>query len=784
MPRGEDRAQEPRRVTEKDALRAQAAKESVNAFDDLCGRLAHIYEQGCFARRRQTTVVLVLGAAASGAVQMPTWDERLKRALLKEILKLIDESLFFEHAHEVLGPYMTLWDDEDDAETRRRILIEKATIEQICGVATRFGAADRRIREVFTTWFTRQGAWTSSQGPGAPPLAVYELIAHLVKHGVVHHIVTFNFDELLDAALDNELGSEGYRRIYSGFEALEIHDPPKPTLVKIHGTVSAPETMRFSYRDVWLLGREMRAHLELVLGLGQDTPGDLAHPQAAPPRRHLCLLSLGYAWRDRNIANWLRGKRRYVQRLTVVRRQSAFDEEKQERRMLLPELLRDWGEGAPVLEAISTADLAANTELHSPPPVELDHFCWALTRQVFERVKPGTPVQPIARHLLLSSLLRADLVAEDERTSAAEVEAKREEELQRRARTEIILHLAKAKGFIHTASTPTSPRVRGLIVRRRKRTKLGHYLTAQDFIDWLGLRQLMHRSAQPEAWDTYFAFAKTRNQFLDALTAALLVTPDAEQEIEEPDYQKSVGIMVRKVSRADFVRRSLAEILESPDIEVLSQPNPELDWSFVRPVRLSSFGHFSQHVASIVQKDWTHLIAVTESLRWLDYPWIAQALEQNGTKRTILALLPSVAGLEEWRLRDEYLETKPKLRSGTVIHVARIPWWHHNRHVILGVRLHPKPCEMLGGVFYSRPFRSTGIAPIALDEPRDQAKLLGVLLRYCQSQRMQKAEEAGPEFRRQLRAVVGALIARGGPLDEEMKRFLKTLHSKVAWART
>ena len=38
------------------------------------------------------------------------------------------------------------------------------------------------------------------------PGLAYEILAHLMKHGFIDAIINFNFDEVLDQAIEDELG--------------------------------------------------------------------------------------------------------------------------------------------------------------------------------------------------------------------------------------------------------------------------------------------------------------------------------------------------------------------------------------------------------------------------------------------------------------------------------------------------------------------------------------------------------------------------------------------------
>ena len=96
----------------------------------------------------------------------------------------------------------------------------------------------------------------------------YELLAHLFKHRFIDCIINFNFDELLDQAIDDEVSRENYWRIVSDgdipddivqMQDIQGHGRFRaPLYVKPHGTASHKSSMRFTRGDYFLLPENMR----------------------------------------------------------------------------------------------------------------------------------------------------------------------------------------------------------------------------------------------------------------------------------------------------------------------------------------------------------------------------------------------------------------------------------------------------------------------------------------------------------------------------------------------
>ncbi|MGH9276860.1 MAG: GNAT family N-acetyltransferase, partial [Acidimicrobiales bacterium] len=83
-----------------------------------------------------------------------------------------------------------------------------------------------------------------------PPVLQYELLAHLVRQGFIDHVISFNFDELFDEAFINELGGASSRVVTERDLLFHKSATGTPFLIKPHGTISSPLSLRFTRGDV------------------------------------------------------------------------------------------------------------------------------------------------------------------------------------------------------------------------------------------------------------------------------------------------------------------------------------------------------------------------------------------------------------------------------------------------------------------------------------------------------------------------------------------------------
>nr|WP_321237179.1 SIR2 family protein [uncultured Psychroserpens sp.] len=115
------------------------------------------------------------------------------------------------------------------------------------------------------------------------PILSYEIIAHLFKNGFIDVIVNFNFDELLDQAIDDEMHRDGYDLILSdgdckSFSELAFNGRLRqPLYIKPHGTASHKSSMRFTKNQYYELPLDMRILLEEMMSgkIIKDHPAEV-----------------------------------------------------------------------------------------------------------------------------------------------------------------------------------------------------------------------------------------------------------------------------------------------------------------------------------------------------------------------------------------------------------------------------------------------------------------------------------------------------------------------------
>jgi hypothetical protein len=132
----------------------------------------------------------------------------------------------------------------DEAELDRLQLVnnlKRKAFETRLIALSRTPAAARQVRDTISESYHIQH----------PTLLGYELLAHLLKHRYLDAIISLNFDELLDQSLDDELDEREYRQVVFERDCRGLQTDPSasdyiPLYVKLHGTASEPDSLRFT----------------------------------------------------------------------------------------------------------------------------------------------------------------------------------------------------------------------------------------------------------------------------------------------------------------------------------------------------------------------------------------------------------------------------------------------------------------------------------------------------------------------------------------------------------
>jgi hypothetical protein len=130
----------------------------------------------------------------------------------------------------------------------------------------------------------------------------YEIIAHLFKHRYIDVIINLNFDEMLDNAIEDEMGNSTYHRIIDDTDCWPLDDILDekrlriPIYVKPHGSFRSLSSMKFMKQHYIVLPTDIRDLLKNIFSGKIDN-------QTNNNIRRFNIIMLGYGLNDLDVQN-------------------------------------------------------------------------------------------------------------------------------------------------------------------------------------------------------------------------------------------------------------------------------------------------------------------------------------------------------------------------------------------------------------------------------------------------------------------------------------------------
>jgi len=506
----------------------------------------------------------------------------------------------------------------------------------------------------------------------------YEILAHLFKHRFVDAIINFNFDELLDQAIEDEVGRQNCWMIASdGDLPLGMWDRHQrlrlPLYVKPHGTSSHRSSMRFT-REAYFLLPEAIGNLLLACLTGTD---------------HVTILTLGFGMRSVEFADIVRRAAK-----TTAIEVMALDTDENV-------LARFPSEIAPERKSL----------LHPMNSGGIGSLLDALWQTVETTVKDSSLLRGIERHQLLSTLFT-------DRPNLDTLERDRGSDLinylSDRVVVELALVAAKAKGFVTI----------GQLEGSRVWQYLRHYLETTGagresiyaFGARLGLRQTGYsRDAMrlevpgsdlqqptgliiaPHDWPA------AREALCERVVEAL--SPRRKEIAQTPNGMHELDATIQRM-------------YSGKEVEVYSPRDSRYEMMFTAPQEFRSLMGVQVYTNRLLAGNWERLFCVAESGEWLLDESVRAVFRKKPGRR--IAIIVAFEAYKK-ELISRYGEDNVR------VCVFELPWWLHNQHMTIAVRGRV-PVQ---AVYFERRQRSLSINPVGLDEYQHRSDLEALLDSYC-----------------------------------------------------
>lgn len=668
-----------------------------------------------YLKKEPGKVVLILGAGASYWSRLKSWSAMKKAILETACAAFAEKDFFIKEAWKQLSPKIGLRDRHLSGDKLWKAFWEifrrpnsPITIEDICSIAGKFHVLEKSIQSLLQKEY---GQPNDEHSIGYVPQLASELIAHLLMHRFVDHIITHNFDESLDTSLINELEEEHFVRIISDKQIVSEDVESKPCVFKLHGSVSASDSMRFTDEDTSIMSDEMINHLDNVIFEGAIETG---------PDQPIHLISFGYSFSDTDFVNWIDSRSKFISSLTVFKRSKST--------MASLEKIKQQNID---IRYIATKELSPNY------PIGIDQAIWALCDELEkELISKKIPHVPFSRHLILGQVFGPNYNKEN----TAEVlkhPPLNEHNALHRFYVEFYLYLVKCRGMYNYNALANNPRIHRYF---RQFKKIANYEREfKRIIESCKIEQA------PDVKETFFSKFSTEELINNFNRIGLF---PGGSYVHIPSFIASQGIIKinTEILSEDFWRIHLRKIIEGPEVEILPSISPQSEWLFKQPQSLNTYYDLNAHTRKIIQQPYTHLLLIAETGEWIfnkpEYLELLRNIKEKGEEEKQILLIQADS-ISHWEARkdiDNEIEEnrnaleRPKpgephkrIRSS----IAGMPWFDHNRHLTLAIDLNGNKIEEVfnGGIFFERRMKGSRISPVFVSR-EDCTALFSIFCNY------------------------------------------------------
>lgn len=507
-----------------------------------------------------------------------------------------------------------------------------------------------------------------------PSLLTYELLAHLLHHRYLDTIISFNFDELLDRSIEDELGASEYTRVVTEGDIDPSREMPNPLYIKMHGTAAEPDSLRFTRERYY------------------STPSsiiELVEDQFAV--EHLVLINLGFTMASFDFQHLLRKPKNLeiyhldpkplkAEVIHAIKQQRCKARERKETARAehydAPEVAQFPVKG----EAAANADFL--DDLVGEALEKLEDLCEA----------PGSgPARwrsTLRHQAVVELLVDADINDDDDYTNY----------LRRRTILEIAFSAAKGRGVVSITAMVKDRCGRYYDLYRR---------LADDRVEaWSKLCEAGGLRESKEMPDAY--------ELLPSLLAAPKDADPSRPSVHQPKLADAEALATHTAMSLDLggrdreksiklLTRTIEFLQRDTDIEIHSRDDRVCSKLFTEPLPLKTItalqGWTLEMLKSETDTDYDQLWVVAETGGWLADPRLAEILQED---------------CEEVRLISAF-DADLNLPERVNLDTRRLPWNRHNRHMTI-VCSQGKP---RAAIYFVRRLRAATVTPVYLSNQRD-----------------------------------------------------------------
>lgn len=537
------------------------------------------------------------------------------------------------------------------------------------------------------------------------PCLGYEILAHMFKHRFVDVIVNFNYDELLDNAISEELPNPGdYRYIYTAGHCpnslgdLRIANRIKqPIYVKCHGTISQPNSLRFIEAKDFMMEQAIQDH---VLELFEGRVPDAISQEYLPVN----LLVFGFSMRN-HVFNQIisRSLEKNPEKLTIW----LFDIDSELKNRVQVEFQ----------ELIKQGRIEVKF-LHLETITQLSAVLKDIWEQLVDNFDDYYKPKGIGRHLFVDHIfgqVSPLLLLEKKKSPMLE------KYYQDRLFVELFILVLQSNGTIHLSQL-TRSRVGKFLLKLKQETKnktaIFSYLKEMGMIPY-----------EDFMYDTFVV--ENRNSLLSQEDLVSFLLERLKKNLKMKESRKAInGLEELKPLLKGILKRRL--LLVNPQYDhVHDNIFADLPPKNVMNTSLAWIYNYRQNISGD-PKHWDVMLSVSEEGGFLRRDFLEQRFENKGKFFELILAATGINersdGANKWMNKDMLLSVGLKYR----------PWWLHNKHMVILLKRQDsdytgtwsQDWELVEGFFYQHKMLSRRVNPVKLKAKEDLKTLLYMFAIY------------------------------------------------------
>lgn len=568
----------------------------------------------------------------------------------------------------------------------------------------------------------------------------YEIIGHLFKHRFIDVIINFNFDEILDNVIEEEMTGSDYWRIFSDGDCPEKYSDflvserlRLPIYIKPHGTISHPSSLKFNKEHYYNLPSKILNTITDIL------EANVSEKNA--PCLPLNFIIAGFGMQSFEFNKTLekallnRSKKNRDSKQSFYIFDTALEESYYEKCRSMSHPINQYKKDTVYFNLCPDENHTLNT----------------IFREIWKKIENNfklDTVRGIERHLLISNLFqrinKPALRWSDSKSSTIQEILKY---LRSRIYTEVAILIVKSDGIINITQIKESRAGKyfTLLLKfvKDNRNKVNSELCENDIFQFV----------------EYFDFNYYKGFVKDTFISNRIV--DEMKKHNDVRFQYVSKLLVEKLNDIDFV--SSTESVEE-SFRILRQAKPLEIASNFKEYKISKFKSVEdeQYLFTDLRmthkrryffsdeglKEWNVVLGISETPWLLQKKHYADAIKSN---RKIVGLVlskieKSIDKYSGISLLADFI--KPKKET----EIRRLPWWLHNQHLTLFLKCCTEENtaiveNFVGGIYYQRRMMSKKVNPIFLSSQQDGEELMDIFINYwARAKYYNEADETNKNF--------------------------------------